>query len=61
MIYGDRSATFVCMMYQSPVSLKTDEKHCYYCRGYGIRPVNRERGQKTQYHEKCTFCDGRGK
>lgn len=55
------NAVFVCMMYSSQVPLKPGEKHCPHCNGYAIRPVHRERGQKTQRHEDCGYCDRKGK
>ena len=61
MTYGIENSVFVTMMYSSQVPLKPGEEHCPYCRGYAIRPILRERGQKTQRHEDCTFCDKTGK
>jgi uncharacterized protein with PIN domain len=63
MIYDINNATFITMMYQSPVALKPGEKHCPYCSGYAIRPMPRERrsSARSQRHEDCTFCDKKGK
>lgn len=48
MIYDANNATFITMMYQSQTPLKQGEIHCYYCNGYGIKPILKKRGEKTQ-------------
>jgi len=61
MTYDINNAVFTTMMYSSQVPLKAGENHCPYCSGYAIRPIPRQRGEKTQSHEDCSHCDGKGK
>lgn len=60
-VYDASNAVFTTMMYSSKVPLKPGEQHCPYCGGHAIRPILRERGQKTQMHEDCMHCDKKGK
>lgn len=59
-VYTLDNAVFVIMMYSSKVPLKEGEKHCPFCDGYAIKPVPRERGDKTpQLHIDCACGTGK--
>lgn len=46
----------------APVPLKTGEKHCPYCSGYGHKPKQKSKGEKGPATAiKCSSCNGVGK
>lgn len=52
---------FTTMMYSSQIPVGEGEEHCPRCMGYGIRPKDVERGERSSLHETCDWCNGKAK
>ncbi len=50
-----------CRELTSLVPLRSGERHCYYCSGYGAHPIPFDVRSTQVNPERCYCCNGTGK